>query len=74
MTLRDSKTLNGWERNGIIILYPLDRKRMENAVTTAEQNRLRGADSVIAALAEELDLPVKTFDKDILARFLKASL
>ncbi|HZA23057.1 MAG TPA: hypothetical protein VFA32_10715 [Dehalococcoidia bacterium] len=47
---------------------------MENAVTTAEQNRLRGADSVIAALAEELDLPVKTFDKDILARFLKASL
>jgi predicted nucleic acid-binding protein len=67
------QNLIDWERDGIIILYPLDRKRMENAVTTAEQHLLRGADSVVAALAEELDMPVKTFDKDILARFLKAS-
>jgi len=46
---------------------------MEISITIAEQNRLRGADSVIAALAEELDVPVKTFDQEILARCLKAS-
>jgi hypothetical protein len=46
---------------------------MQNSIIVAEQNRLRGADSVIAALAEELDVSVKTFDQEILARFLKAS-
>lgn len=73
LLIRASKSLNDWERDGIIILYPLDQKRMENAIATAEQHRLRGADSVIAALAEELDLALKTFDTEILARFLKAS-
>jgi predicted nucleic acid-binding protein len=62
-----------WEHDGKIIVYPLDRERMQNSITVAEQNRLRGADSVIAALAEELDVSVKTFDQEILARFLKAS-
>jgi predicted nucleic acid-binding protein len=67
------QNLIDWEHDGKIILYPLDRERMQNSITVAEQNRLRGADSVIAALAEELDVSVKTFDQEILARFLKAS-
>jgi predicted nucleic acid-binding protein len=73
LLVRAQKSLTEWEDNGKIILYPLDRERMEISIIIADQNRLRGADSVIAALAEELDVPVKTFDQEILARFLKAS-
>ena len=49
---------------------------MDRAVSTAEQNRLTGADAVVAALAEELGMTgmkLKTFDREILARFLPAS-
>ena len=62
-----------WERDGLLIMYPLDRDRMDRAVTVAQRDRLRGADSVIAALAEELDMPLKTFDNEIIARFSQAS-
>ena len=70
---RARKSLSDWERDGKIILYELDRDRTNNAVNIAEQSRLRGADAVIAALAEELDIPLKTFDAEVLARFLGAS-
>ncbi len=46
---------------------------MDNAMYVAERHLLRGADSVIVALAEELDMPLKTFDVEILGRFLGAS-
>lgn len=62
-----------WERDGKIILYALDRDRMDRAVNTAERHRLRGSDAVIASLAEELDFSLKTFDMEVLARFLRAS-
>ena len=62
-----------WERDGKIALYELDRGRMDKAVNTAERHRLRGSDSVIAALAEELDMPLKTFDTEVLGRLLRAS-
>ena len=70
---RVKKSLIEWERNGQIVLYELDRNRMDGAVHVAEQYRLRGADAVVAALAEELDASLKTFDKDILKRFSRAS-
>jgi predicted nucleic acid-binding protein len=46
---------------------------MESAINITEQHRLRGADSVIAALADELNIPLKTLDREILARYLQAS-
>ena len=46
---------------------------MDIAAGIAERHRLKGSDAVIAALAEELDVSLKTFDTEILARFLKAS-
>ena len=67
------KSINDWERDRKIVLYPLDKDRMDKAVNTAERHRLRGSDAVIAALAEELDAPLKTFDTELLARFLRAS-
>jgi predicted nucleic acid-binding protein len=62
-----------WQRDGKISFYPLDRQRMDNATEISELHRLRGSDSVVVALAEELDLPLKTFDIEILARYLKSS-
>jgi len=62
-----------WESSGQINLYPLDRDRMDQAINIAQSHRLRGADSVVAALAEELGMPLKTFDGEILARFPRAS-
>ena len=70
---RVTKSLSDWETAGRIILYPLDQGRMGNAVKVAEERRLRGADSVVAALAEELRMPLKTFDLQIIARFSQAS-
>ena len=67
------QSVDDWERDGKILLYPLDRDRMSRALNIAEQRRLRGADSLIVALAEELDIPLRTFDREILARFLRAS-
>ena len=68
-----SQNLIDWEQEGSLVLYPLDGDRMERAVAIAQRHRLRGADSVIAALAEELEMPLKTFDNEILSRFLPAS-
>ena len=73
LLLRAKKSLHDWEIDNRIILYTLDRLRMENAIIVAEQYALEGADSIIAALAEELDLPLKTFDTGIWDRFMRAS-
>ena len=67
------QSIMDWERDGHLVLYALDRDRMDKAVNTAERHRLRGSDAVIAALAEELDMPLKTFDTEVLGRFLRAS-
>jgi predicted nucleic acid-binding protein len=68
------QTISDWERSGKVVFYPLDRNRMEFAINFTKQRRLRGADSVIAGLADELGMPLKTFDKEILARYLQASI
>ncbi len=70
---RAEQSLNSWESSGKVVLYPLDRDRMNRAASVAERHRLRGADSVVAALAEELDLPLRAFDREILERFERAS-
>lgn len=62
-----------WERDGLLFMYPPDRDRMDIVVTVAQRERLKGADSVVAALAEELGMPIKTFDAKILDRFPTAS-
>ncbi len=67
------QNLEDWERDGKMIFYTLDRQRMQNSVTIAERYLLRGSDSVIVALAEELNMPLKTFDQEIQRRFTGAS-
>lgn len=63
-----------WEHDGRVILHPMDRGRMENSVIAARDRRLSGADSVVAALAEELNMPLRTFDAELLERGPQASL
>jgi len=70
---RAEQSLRAWERSGKISLYPLDRGRLELSLAVTQRDRLRGADSVIAALSEELDMPLRTFDKEILERFPAAT-
>ena len=70
---RAEQSLKDWDSSGKIVLYPLDRDRMNKAASVAERYRLRGADSIVVALAEELDMPLKAFDEEILERFERAS-
>ena len=62
-----------WERDGKLVLYPLDRDRMDIALNIAIRDRLKGPDAIIAALAEELGLPLRTFDTELQQRFQQAS-
>ena len=67
-----SATINAWEGQGKVIFCPLSRERMEVASRLAEELALRGADSVIAALSEELGIELKTYDNEILHRFQRS--
>lgn len=67
------RSLVRWQRDGKVVLYPLDRASMERSVSAARRRRLRGADSVVAALAEELNMPLRTFDNELLQRGPEAS-
>ena len=62
------RNLTRWEREGKIVLYPLNRVRMESAASAASRHSLRGADSIFVALAEELNMPLRTFDNELLRR------
>ena len=62
-----------WERDGSLIMYPLDRDRMDKAAVIALQYGFKGGDCVFAELALELDVPIKTFDEELLDRFPTAS-
>lgn len=65
-------TIYQWERQDKAVLYPLNRERMEAALGLAERIALRGADSIVAALSDELDISLKTYDNEILRRFQRA--
>lgn len=72
-TINDAfATVYQWERQEKVVFYPLNRERMEAALRLADGNALRGADSIIAALAEELGIALKTYDNEILRRFQRA--
>ncbi len=73
LVARVMKSFDDWEADGRIVLYPLDRARMDAAMNVAVKYRFSGSDSVIVALAEELNMPLKTFDHEIQRRFIGAS-
>lgn len=72
-TLNDAiATIQQWEQQEKVIFYPLNRERMEAALGMAEAIALRGADSIVAALSEELGIALKTYYNEILRRFQRA--
>ena len=65
-------TIYQWERQDKVVFYPLNRERMEAALGLAEGIALRGSDSIVAALSDELGIALKTYDNEILRRFQRA--
>ncbi len=63
------RDLELWVKEGKIKLYELDRQRMDKAAEIAVRDELKGADAIIAQVAEELKLPLRTFDGEFSKRF-----
>ena len=65
-------SLKAWEATGRLLLYPLNRERLELAMDAAVKYRLSGADAIVASLADELEAPLKTFDRNLQRRLPRA--
>lgn len=63
---RVQRLLNEWQRKGYLYLYELNRRRMESAQNLAINHRLKGADAVIVQIAQELKLPMISYDNNII--------
>ena len=65
-------SLQDWESTGKMLLYPLTRERMDLGMDAALKYRLRGNDSIVASLAEELGITLRTFDAEMQRRLPQA--
>ena len=63
--MKAQRILNVWKRKGYINLYELNQPRMESARNMAISHRLKGADAVIVQIAQELKLPMISYDTNI---------
>ena len=63
------RNLELWVREEKIKLYELNRERMDKAAEITIRDRVKGADAVIAEISEELNIPLRTFDKEVSKRF-----
>ena len=72
---RVRQSFEGWTQRGTISWYDLDQQRAYNTITfdLELQIPLPGADSVVASLSDELEYTLKTFDNEILNRYLRAT-
>ena len=73
LLVRARRSLQDWESAGKRVLYNLDNERMNAAMDTAIRYRLSGADSIVASLADELDIDLATFDTTLQSRVPRAS-
>ncbi|MHA1491527.1 MAG: PIN domain-containing protein [Promethearchaeota archaeon] len=60
--------LDNWIKEHKIKIYELNEKRMQEAEKCGLQFKLRGMDSIIVQLTKELNLPLITFDNEIINR------
>ena len=63
-----------WQNLGWLVLHDLDESRTNSALDTALRYRLRGADAIITALADEVQPPILAFDRRILSGYTNARL
>jgi len=75
LLLHIKETFAEWEVSGSIKLYDLNEERANSAIDMNSRltRHLKGSDSIIAALAQELNLPLKTFDIEIQQRYPNAT-
>ena len=73
LLIRARRRLRDWESTGRLVLYPLDNERMEAAIDATIRYRLSGSDSIIASLADELDIALATFDSTFESRVPRAT-
>lgn len=62
------REIESWAEEGCLKLYAVNERRMKRAQQIILRDRLKGADAVIAEVAEELKIPLITFDEEILKR------
>lgn len=62
---RAQTIINGLIRKGNMKVYDLNESRMHQAADIALGYKLKGSDAVIMQIAQELKLPMISYDKDI---------
>ena len=62
------KILESWIEEKKIKIYELNKKRMKKAQQHGIKFKLRGMDAIIVQLAMELNIPLLTFDNEIIER------
>lgn len=63
------QTLECWAKENKIKLYGLDEQRMNKVTQIIVRDNLELPDAIIAQVAEELGIPLITFDDKVLKRF-----
>jgi len=60
--------IQNWVKEKKIIIYELNEKRMYEAQNYGTKYKLKGMDAIIVQLALELDIPLLTFDNEIMEK------
>ncbi len=75
LLLHINETFAEWEMRGSIKLYDLNEERAKSAIAMNARLplHLKGSDSIMAALSQELGMPLKPFDTEIQQRYANAT-
>ncbi|MCK4285620.1 MAG: PIN domain-containing protein [Candidatus Lokiarchaeota archaeon] len=60
--------IHNWIKEKKIVVYELNEKRMTESQNYGTKYKLKGMDAIIIQLALELNLPLITFDNEIIER------
>lgn len=60
--------IHNWIKEKKVIAYELNEKRMNESQNYGAKYKLKGMDAIIVQLALELNLPLITFDNEIIER------
>ena len=68
-TMRAHGNFERWQAEKKNVVYDLEEQRTTDSIAVALRDNLKGSDAIYAASAEELNLELKSFDKELLQRF-----
>jgi len=60
--------IHNWIKEKKVVVYKLNEKRMSESQNYGTKYKLKGMDAIIVQLAFELNLPLMTFDNEIIER------